>query len=233
MLIGILQCGHAPNDVQSLHGDFDTMFAALLQGHGFTFKTWNVVDDDFPATPLEAHGWLITGSKHGVYERHDFITPLSALITKIYASARPMVGVCFGHQMIAQALGGTVEKFDGGWAIGRQNYAFGGHGTIALNAWHQDQVIALPPEAQVIAGNDFCKFAALVYEDKAYTIQPHPEFSNPVFSDYVSARRDSPAYPASLMDRADQTTNIPIQDGLIADDIAAFFKGTFKSEVLA
>jgi GMP synthase-like glutamine amidotransferase len=134
--------------------------------------------------------------------------------------------------MIAQALGGTVEKFDGGWAIGRQDYAFEGHGTIALNAWHQDQVIALAPEAQVIAGNDFCKFAALVYEDKAYTIQPHPEFSNPVFSDYVSARRDSPAYPAALMDRADQTTNIPIQDGLIADDIAAFFKGTFKHEVL-
>ena len=232
MLIGILQCGHAPDDVQSLHGDFDTMFSALLQGYGFNFKTWNVVDDEFPTSPTEADGWLITGSKHGVYEEHAFIASLSALITEIYTSARPMVGVCFGHQMIAKALGGTVKKFDGGWAIGRQGYTFGAHGAITLNAWHQDQVITLPPDANVIAESDFCKFSALVYEGNAYSIQPHPEFSNPVFSDYVSARRDSPAYPADLMERAEQATNIPIQDGLIADDIASFFKGTFKPEVL-
>ena len=147
MLIGILQCGHAPDDVQAKHGDFDTMFAHLLQGKGFTFKTWDVVDQIFPSSPLEADGWLISGSKHGAYEDHAFIKPLSELIKNIYASAQPMVGVCFGHQLIAQALGGKVEKFNGGWAIGRQNYTFGTHGAVTLNAWHQDQVTALPPGA--------------------------------------------------------------------------------------
>jgi len=232
MLIGILQCGHAPDDVQAQHGDFDTMFAHLLQGQGFTFKTWNVVDKVFPSSPLEADGWLISGSKHGAYEDHAFIKPLSELIKNIYASAQPLVGVCFGHQIIAQALGGKVEKFNGGWAIGRQDYTFGTHGAVTLNAWHQDQVTALPLGAKVIAKSDFCKYAGVVYGKKAYTIQPHPEFSNTIFTDYVSARRDSTAYPPSMMDRADQLVNVPTQDAVIASDIAAFFKGTFIPEVL-
>ena len=232
MLIGILQCGHAPDDVQAQHGDFDTMFAHLLQGKGFTFKTWDVVDQIFPSSSLEADGWLISGSKHGAYEDHAFIKPLSELIKNIYASAQPMVGVCFGHQLIAQALGGKVEKFHGGWAIGRQNYTYGTHGAVTLNAWHQDQVTALPPGAKVIAKSDFCKYAGVVYGKKAYTIQPHPEFSNTIFTDYVSARRESTAYPPSLMDRADQLANVPTQDAVIANDIAAFFKGTFIPEVL-
>ena len=119
MLIGILQCGHAPDEVRAQHGDFDAMFATLFQSYDFTFQTWNVVDGDFPAAIDAADGWLISGSKHGAYEDHAFIAPLSELIREIYASARPMVGICFGHQIIAQALGGRVEKVEGGWAICR------------------------------------------------------------------------------------------------------------------
>ena len=225
MLIGILQCGHAPDDVQAQHGDFNNMFAVLLQGQDFTFQTWNVVDQDFPSSPLEADGWLITGSKHGAYEDHAFIKPLTELIKDIYASAQPMVGVCFGHQLIAQALGGKVEKFNGGWAIGRQNYTFGTHGAVTLNAWHQDQVTALPPGAEVIASNDFCKYAAVIYGTKAYTIQPHPEFSNSIFTDYVSVRRHSTSYPPELMDCADQMKNVPTQDAIIAATLQASSRG--------
>ena len=85
-----------------------------------------IADNEFPAGPDAADGWLITGSKHGAYEDHDWIPPLEQLIRDIYAAGRPLVGVCFGHQIIAQALGGTVEKFKGGWSVGHTTYEIEG-----------------------------------------------------------------------------------------------------------
>ena len=132
---------------------------------------------EFPDSIDMADGWLITGSKHGAYEDHAFIPPLEDLIRSVKSSGQPMIGVCFGHQIIAQALGGIVEKFDGGWSVGRTEYQMGDD-TVAVNAWHQDQVVALPEGADVIAGNDFCEYAALSYGDRILTMQPHPEFTD-------------------------------------------------------
>ena len=233
MRIGILQCGHAPDSVQAKHGDFDVMFEALLHGHDFTYKTWDVVDNEFPLSVDDADGWLITGSKHGAYENHSFISPLSRLIKKIYAKETPMIGVCFGHQIIAQALGGKVDKFNRGWVVGRQEYTLGAGDSVALNAWHQDQVTCRPEDAEIIATNDFCKNAGLVYGRKAYTIQPHPEFSNKIMEDYLIARRFSPVYPKNLMDTAQSLTKVKIHTSTIAKDFAAFFKGNFEAKVIS
>ena len=227
MHIGILHCGHAPDEVQNDYGDFNSMFERLLQGHGFTFSTWNVVDMQFPNAPDDADGWLISGSRHGVYEDHPFIPPLEDFIRACYAARQRMVGVCFGHQIIAQALGGHVEKYDGGWAIGHQTYDFAGQGALSVNAWHQDQVITPPPSATTIASNDFCKHAALVYGDRAYTIQPHPEFGNDVLAEYLAARGHNPDYPRPVMDRAVKLAQAPIDNTVVAHDMAQFFKGNF------
>ena len=177
MQIGILVTGHAPDELIPTTGDNDAMFRRLLDGQGFTFETYNVVDMEFPASADAADGWLITGSKHGAYDDLPFIAPLEDLIRKIYAADRPLVGVCFGHQIIAQALGGKVEKFAKGWAVGRQTYNWKGD-TVALNAWHQDQVVQAPADATTCASNDFCEHAALVYGQKAFTVQAHPEFES-------------------------------------------------------
>jgi GMP synthase-like glutamine amidotransferase len=228
MLLGILQCGHTPDEIRTEHGDFSDLFQALLAPYGFTFKVWNVVDMDFPLGAVEAQAWLVTGSRHGVYEDHDFIPPLEDLIRRIHTSRRPLVGICFGHQIIAQALGGRVEKFKGGWAVGRQTYDLNGQ-SVHLNAWHQDQITILPPSAQVIGANKHCAYAALTYGQHILTLQPHPELSNPVIADYLRVRGADPTYPPKLIEAAKIENSLPTDDAAIAAQIATFIHTAWEA----
>ncbi|MDX5498936.1 MAG: type 1 glutamine amidotransferase [Rhodobacterales bacterium] len=224
MKIGILQTGHSPDEVRGALGDYSDMFARLLGGHGFDFVTFNVVDGDFPTGPDDADGWLITGSKHGAYEDHPWIPPLEALIRAIRDAGKPLIGVCFGHQIIAQALGGKVEKFAGGWAVGPTNYDFGDQ-IMTLNAWHQDQVTVLPEGAKVLASNDFCANAALAYGDTILTIQPHPEFGKPLLEGLITHRAPG-VVPADQIAAARDKLDAPLDSARFADRMAAFFKRT-------
>jgi GMP synthase (glutamine-hydrolysing) len=219
MKIGILQTGHAPDEVRGEMGDYSDMFARLLDGHDFSFEHWDVVDGVFPDGPLAADGWIITGSRHAVYEEHDWIAPLEELVRQIAASGRPLVGVCFGHQIVAQALGGRVEKYRGGWSVGRQSYDFGDE-TLALNSWHQDQVVELPEGAQVIASNQFCEYAALVIGRNVMTIQPHPEFSAEMIAALIKYRGG--ALPEALVDEARAALTQDTADAEMAERMAAF-----------
>ena len=222
MLIGILQTGLAPDNLSGEMGDYPDMFARLLDGHGFTFRTYRVVDMEFPADVQDCDGWLLTGSRHGAYEDHPFIPPLEAFIRRAYAAHVPMVGICFGHQIIAQALGGKVEKYKGGWSVGPTDYDFDGE-TLTLNAWHQDQVTELPDGATVIARNDFCENAALVYDDRAFTVQAHPEFRDE-FVDGLMRTRGKGVVPEDRMEAATARLGTKLDAPTISDRIADFFK---------
>ena len=223
MKIGILQAGHAPDPVRAARGDYDAMFADLLAGHGFAFEAWDVEGMSFPADVRDADGWLVTGSRHGVYEDHAFIAPLEAFVRDAMAADVPVVGICFGHQLVAQALGGRVEKFDGGWALGRTEYDLIGGGSIALNAWHQDQVVERPEGATPLARSAFCANAILAYGRRAFTLQAHPEFDPGLIADFVAARRGTGTYPDDRMDAAARATDQPVQPGAVGDAIARFF----------
>ncbi|MEO3478600.1 type 1 glutamine amidotransferase [Phaeobacter sp. CAU 1743] len=222
MKIGILQTGHAPDDLIDSSGDYDQMFCDLLAGHGFEFQTWAVVDGAFPDGPDAADGWIITGSKHGAYEDHDWIPPLEELIRKIDAAKRPMAGICFGHQIIAQALGGKVAKFDGGWAVGHVTYEQDGQ-PVTLNAWHQDQVVTRPKNARVLAGNDFCENGILAYGDHIWTVQPHPEFSNSFVQGLIE-KRGRGVVPAPILEGAAAGLSTPVDNLKIATFLAEFLK---------
>ncbi|MEH7829047.1 type 1 glutamine amidotransferase [Gemmobacter denitrificans] len=222
MRIGILQTGLAPEALAPQSGDYPDMFARLLAGQGFTFRTYRVVEMEFPADVHDCDGWLITGSRHGVYEDHPFIPPLEDFIRKAHDSAVPMVGICFGHQIVAQALGGKVERFAGGWAVGPTEYDFGGQ-TLRLNAWHRDQVVQAPEGATVLACNDFCQNAALAYGDRIFTVQAHPEFKSE-FVDGLMKTRGKGLVPDEVMAEAGARLDQAIDDQTIARRIAEFFK---------
>lgn len=222
MLIGILQTGLAPEALSPELGDYPDMFARLLDGHGFTFRTYRVVEGEFPQGVRDCDGWLITGSRHGVYEDHPWIAPLEQFIRDCFAARVPVVGICFGHQIVAQAMGGKVERYAEGWAVGATDYDFGGE-NLTLNAWHRDQVTRAPEGAKVIATNDFCANAALLYDDRALTVQAHPEF-RPAFVDGLMKTRGKGLVPDEVMAAAASRLADPLQDKTMAGRIAAFFK---------
>jgi len=186
MIIGIFQVGKAPDELIEAYGSYAEMFIALLsdEEYAFEFRTYEACDGEFPQDINECDGWIITGSKNGVYEELSWISTLSHLIVDIYRAKQPLVGICFGHQIIAQALGGVVEKSNKGWGIGLDTYALDNKADwmvdvgdeITLNIIHQDQVIEVPKGAVVYASSDFCKNAGFYINDNILTIQGHPEF---------------------------------------------------------
>lgn len=222
MRIGILQTGQSPDALRAEMGDYPEMFARLLADRGLDFRTWHVEAMEFPKDVHECDGWLITGSRHAAYEDHPFIRPLEDFIRRAYAEKVPLVGICFGHQIIAQALGGRVERSGRGWAVGPTDYDFDGE-TMTMNAWHRDQVTELPPMAERLGGNDFCENAALVYDDRAFTVQAHPEFSDD-FVDGLMRTRGKGVVPDELMAAASGKLGRRNSSSAIADRIAAFFK---------
>ncbi len=221
MKIGILMTGHPPENMME-GGRYDQYFARLLDGNDFTFKGYAVVDNEFPASVDEADGWLITGSRHGAYEDHDWIPPLEEFIRTAWAAKKPMIGVCFGHQIIAKAMGGKVEKFAGGWSVGRTEYKMGDR-KVAINAWHQDQVVQRPEGTEVIASTDFCENAGLLYGDTFWTIQPHPEYDSDFIEGLIRTRGKG-VVPEALMSTALGQLDKPTDRHEIAKEMAAFFK---------
>lgn len=219
MKIGILITGPIADELQPRYGDYGEVFARFLGGNGFSFESYTVHEGDVPADPHLCDGWVISGSKFGAYEDHDWIAPLEELVRAIHAAKVPLVGICFGHQIIAQALGGKVVKFDGGWAVGRTRYDTP-DGPLTLNAWHQDQVVELPEGARVHASNAFCQNAGLYVGEHTLTYQAHPEFATPYLSDLIRVRGPG-IVPDDLLDAARAGLDLPKDNEKIAAKIAA------------
>jgi len=186
MKIGILETGLINEKLCDRYGSYPLMFASLLDraGPDFEYQAYSVVRSEMPGSIHDCDGWLITGSRHGAYEKLDWMLALEGFIRELYRASLPLVGICFGHQIIAQALGGEVVKSDKGWSIGVQSYDIdiaqdwmpAAPGQVHIYSFYQDQIIVLPPGASVFSSSEFCPYAGLSYGDSIISVQAHPEF---------------------------------------------------------
>lgn len=192
MEIGIIQTGKVRDRLVAAHGEYPGMFERLLRPHlpQARFRAVALVDGEALPAPGACDGWVVTGSRHGVYDDLPWIEPLKAWLRQARAARVPLIGVCFGHQIMAEAFGGRAVKHAGGWRIGASGFervaAPGWAGAVPraprLHSLHQDQVVADPPGATRWLTAPGCASAALIYGDaerpEAISVQPHPEFND-------------------------------------------------------
>lgn len=193
--ITIIETGLVGPQFRERHGSYPQMFQRMVTAAdpSVTCDAVSVAKGEALPDPTTLDAILITGSAAGVYDDVAWIAPLEAFVRTAHDKRVPMVGVCFGHQLIAQALGGTVRKSEKGWGIGRHVYRIAPDNglidgaTIAAAASHQDQVITPPASARTILASDFTEHAGLLYANgTTLSVQPHPEFT----ADYADALCD-------------------------------------------
>ena len=183
--IGLLRMCELSEPAIAAHGDYLTVFRDFYAAHAVELVDFALHDGATPAAVDDCDGWVISGSPASVYEDLDWIRTGEEIVRSIVAAERPLLGICFGHQLMAQALGGTVERADAGWGAGVHDYEIsaqpGGFDdapeTISVLAMHQDQVTSVPDDGTVWLRSDFCPNAGITYGERAWSIQPHPEFT--------------------------------------------------------
>ena len=214
MKLAILETGRPPGELADRFGDYPSMFADML-GPGFEVESFDVQAGELPAGPDGHAAYLITGSPAGVYEPLPWIEPLQEFIRA--AKDNKMVGICFGHQIMAEALGGHVEKSDKGWGAGLHRYSvvrrepwMNGEMQVAAPASHQDQVVQPPPNAELIASSVFTPYAGFAWRDQpAISFQFHPEFSPAFAKALIEKRYDIVPEPDAAIASLDAPNDSP------------------------
>ncbi len=204
MKLGILACDHVRPALLPQFGDYIDMFEKPLRRHipNLELVTYRLCDDEFPAQVTDCDAYISTGSRQSVYSDIDWVKKFSALVTVLAEKEIPFVGICFGHQMMAHALGGKVEKARVGWGVGISSVQIKqspswmtiDHTTPSpeyhLIVSHQDQVTVLPENATVLASNDFCPYSMIQIGQSLLGIQGHPEFNKEYSRTLMMIRKD-------------------------------------------
>jgi GMP synthase-like glutamine amidotransferase len=226
MKLAILETGRPPGELAKQFGDYPMMFQKML-GFGFETESYDVQAGELP-DPNAHDAVLITGSPAGVYDPLPWIPGLLEFIRA--AKDSKMVGICFGHQAMAEALGGRVEKSNKGWGAGLHRYEIArrepwmdGEASIAIPASHQDQVVIQPPHTEVAVESAFTPFAGLAWTDRpAISFQFHPEFSPAFAKALIEERHDVVPDP----DEKIASLDAPNDSGRVAGWIRRFLQET-------
>lgn len=193
MKLGILKADTVMPKLAADFGEYPDMFIALLtaQAPDLCCRVYDVERGEYPDELDEVDAYLITGSKASVYDKTPWILGLTSFVQEVHRQRKKLVGICFGHQLIAQALGGRVEKSPKGWGVGLHTHRFSslpswhdqGDSNLDILVSHQDQVVRPAAGAQVLASSEFCDNAVSQVGEHILTLQGHPEFTK----DYARA----------------------------------------------
>ena len=230
MRIGILQADRVDPEYRARFGDYPEMFEdALGDALGdATFEFFDVRGNVYPDRVEDCNGYLITGSRASAYDDEPWIARLADFVRELHTRRAKTVGICFGHQLIARALGGVVGRAAGGWGVGVHTWTVQRCESwmrprlaeFRLLASHQDQVEGLPPDARLLAASDFCPNAAFAVGNHVFALQGHLEFTREYAGFLLRLRRDQigPAFEPGM-----RSLDRPTDEGTVADWIAGFF----------
>ena len=226
MRIGVLECDHVDDRYRALGGDYHDFFERLL---GRELVGFDVVNGELPASPDECDAWLCTGSRHSVYDDLPWIAGASAFVRDVRDAGVPFAGICFGHQLLAAALGGTVERAAYGWGVGVHRIAVReaepwmepARPELHLHFMHQDQVTAVPEGATVLGCADHCEVAAFRV-GRMVGVQAHPEFTVPYVEALLADRWER--IGGDRAEEAKATLATPTDEDVVARWVARFLE---------
>ncbi len=230
MKIGILQCDSTNMDLRTEHGNYPDMFKSSFKSidKSLEFEIYDIQLSQFPNSFEECDAYLITGSRFSVYDKDKWIQRLEDYVIELNKRKYPLIGICFGHQIVAKALGGKVELASQGWGMGVHKYS-----KIFSKSWlmpaledfslivsHQDQVTELPEGADLLAESEFCPYASFSIGEHILTFQGHPEFNKSFSKVLINLRKNKlgeVVYETSL-----KSLKEPIQSEIIIQWITNF-----------
>lgn len=185
--VGLLECDHVGEPLRHIAGDYRQMFDDLFQHHApqFELMSFDVRNGEFPASVDACEAFVCTGSRFSAYDQDDWIQELKSFLRRLHEAEKPFVGICFGHQVLAEALGGKVEKAEQGWGIGvhslnvvkTESWMQPEQSSCGIQYSHRDQVVRMPESSVLLGESDHCPVAMFRAGETMLGIQGHPEFS--------------------------------------------------------